>query len=83
MSMTKVNSDNIWKLTARTGKEYFVKCPSKSGARIFLAEQIGIKDNAPFKADLYLPDQIPEGAEVLQAKFRSAVDPLNYAEGNV
>lgn len=88
--MVKVNSENIWRLTSHRNKRvFYVKCPSNSGARIFLAEwlnkntALGWKFFAPFSKDIILPEQIPEGEEVLQASFRSAVDPLNYAPGNV
>lgn len=84
MSMVKSNPDNIWKLTTAKGESFYVKCPSKSGAKIFLAEQIGIKGNTPFKsAELYLAEQVPEDAEVMQAQFRRPDDPANWAEGNV
>lgn len=88
MSMVKVNSENIWRLTSRKGRTYYVKCPSKSGAKIFLAEHINrsggsFKDHAPFAADIILREQIPEGGKLMKAQFRSAVDPMNWKEGNV
>lgn len=83
MSMVKVNSDNVWKVTTAKGEDFWVKCPSKSGAKIFLAEQIGIRGNTPFRVEISHPDSVPEGKELLQAKFRAADDPMNWEEGNV
>jgi hypothetical protein len=81
--MVKVNTENVWKLTTAKGEIYYVKCPSKSGARIFLAEKIGIKGNTPFKAEISSKDSVPEGEKLLQAKFRAANDPVNWKAGNV
>lgn len=81
--MVKLNTENVWKLTTKKGEEYWVKCPSKSGARIFLAEKIGIKGNCPFKVEFSTEGSVPEGKELLKAHFRAADDPMNWEEGKV
>jgi hypothetical protein len=89
--MVKVNTENVWRVTSSNGeREWWVKCPSWSGARIWLAEHLNktegsFKPHAPFrKGDLpYTPETVPEGVEVLQAGFRAVDDPANWAEGNI
>lgn len=83
MSMVKLNTENVWKLTTAKGDVYYVKCPSKSGAKIYLAEQIGIKGNTPFKVEFSTEGSVPEGEKLLQASFRAANDPMNWEEGKV
>lgn len=83
MSMVKLNTENVWKLTTAKGEDYWVKCPSKSGAKIFLAEQIGIKGNIPFSIVISSVGSVPKSKELLQAQFRAADDPMNWEEGKV
>jgi hypothetical protein len=81
--MVKVNTENVWQLTTARGKKYWVKCPSKSGAKIYLARVIGIKGNTPFRAVISSKDSVPEGEKMLQASFPAANDPKNWEEGNI
>lgn len=80
--MIRSNPDNVWLLTTRTGEEHIVKCPSKTGAKLYLASQIG-KEETPFRAELCPADRPREGEKVLQAEFRQANDPLNWEAGNI
>lgn len=84
MSMVKSNPDNVWRLVTASDEEFFVKCPSKSGAKTHLCQLKGMNGVRPFKVcEIYLPEQVPEGREIIQAHFRHPADSANWAEGNV
>ncbi len=76
------NTDNVWYIhSPRTKESWLVRCPSRSGAKIFLTGPLGPKVPAaagPFESELMPPESIPEGAEILQAQFYSAIDQRNY-----
>ena len=73
--------DNIWHLRSmQTNEEWYVKCPSRSGAKIFLCSAQGPGVPAakgPFFSTQVLPEQVPPGA-LLQAEFYSAADPRTW-----
>lgn len=75
------NAENIWMLhSPRSGETWYVKCPSRSGAKIFLCSPQGPGVPAakgPFYADQVTPEEVPEG-KLLQASFYSANDPRNW-----
>jgi hypothetical protein len=74
--------ENIWRVeSSRTGEVWYVKCPSRSGAKIFVCSPQGpgvSTDKGPFYTEPATPDTVPEG-QLLQAWFYSANDPRNWA----
>lgn len=78
------SSETVWCLhSPRSGEYWFVRCPSKSGAKIFLCGPLGPRvpaSKGPFEAWEYPPEQIPPTVEILQATFFRANDPRNWQE---
>lgn len=82
--MVKSNPDNVWRLVTRKGVTYYVKSPSKSGAKTFLCGMIGISEATPFReTEIHLDTVAPEGYELIQASFRNPADPENWKDGNI
>lgn len=81
MKFTVSDPNNAWKLTTRSGVHYFVKSPSKSGAKTFLAGLIGVQ-HTPFRAEFWA-GPAPEGYQLIQAHFLAPHDPANWEPGRV
>jgi hypothetical protein len=58
---------NIWKITDKFGNDTFVRCPGKSGAKVF-ASRLGAK--GPLKAEV-IAEEFVEG-EIFVASFPAA-----------
>jgi len=84
MKQQTFNPDTIWCIhSARSGEYWFVRCPSKSGAKIFLCGPLGPRVDpakGPFEAWEYAEEEIPENVPILQATFFRANDPRNWQE---
>lgn len=76
------NTENVWLVhSPRSKNSWYVKCPSRSGAKIFLTGPLGPgvpTSEGPFETSLVPPPEVPEEG-VLQAVFYSAHDPRNFA----
>ncbi len=75
-------SNTIWCVhSARSGEYWLVRCPSRSGAKIYLCGPHGPRvpaSKGPFESWEYPEADIPAGVEVLQATFFAANDPRNW-----
>lgn len=71
--------ENIWEIhSPRSGETWYVRCPSRSGAKIFLSTMHGVDvKKGPFHSTQVFPEDVPEG-KLLQAHFYSANDPRNW-----
>jgi hypothetical protein len=82
MRETIFNPETIWCIhSPRSGEYWFVKCPSRSGAKIFLCGPLGPQvptSKGPFESWEYPKEDIPDSVEVLQATFFAANDPRNW-----
>lgn len=67
----------VWEITARDFKTHYVRCPSRSGAKIYLAKQIG-SWQGPFRSAQVFESDVPEGCPILQAEFLRPDDPRNW-----
>lgn len=82
--MIRLNPKTVWCVhSPRSGEYWFVRCPSRSGAKIFLCGPLGPRvptSKGPFEAWEYPEEEIPEGVEILQATFFRANDPRNWKD---
>lgn len=83
MKAARFNPDNVWCIHApRTGRYWYVKCPSRSGAKIFLCGAQGpgvLPSEGPFEAWEIDEAEVPEG-KLLTASFFPANDPRNWKQ---
>lgn len=75
MKSPVLDASNVWLISSpRTGESWYVKCPSRSGAKIFLTAHpenlgMGVSTSAgPFFSEPVALESVPEG-ELLEARF--------------
>ena len=60
---------NLWEVRAPNGQIAYVRCPSRSGAKIFMSEKHGWK--GPFTTASVEDSDVPAGHEILLASFKT------------
>lgn len=74
----------VWCIhSPRTGEHWYIRCPSRSGAKIFLCGPLGPQvptSKGPFEGWEVDETKLPPGTEILQASFFRANDPRNWQE---
>jgi hypothetical protein len=82
MKQAIFSPDTIWCIhSPRSGEYWFVQCPSRSGAKIYLCGNLGPRVDpakGPFEAWEYRKEDIPPEVPILQATFFPANDPRNW-----
>lgn len=74
----------VWCIhSPRSGEYWYIRCPSRSGAKIFLCGPLGPQvptSKGPFEGWEVDETTLPPGTEILQATFFRANDPRNWQE---